>query len=33
MAIRSQPKGGTGARQVAKATGLSHPAVLKIVKR
>jgi hypothetical protein len=32
-AIRAAVKSGTSARQVAKAIGLSHPAVLKIVKR
>jgi hypothetical protein len=32
-AIRAAVKGGTSARQVAIAVGLSHPALLKIVKR
>jgi hypothetical protein len=32
-AIRKAVAGGTSARQVALAVGLSHPAVLKIVKR
>jgi hypothetical protein len=32
-AIRKAVKGGASARQVAIAVGLSHPAVLKIVKR
>jgi hypothetical protein len=33
VAIRAAVKGGTSARQVGLATGLSHAAVLKIVKR
>jgi hypothetical protein len=33
VAIRAAVKGGTSARQVAIAVGLTHPAVLKIVKR
>jgi hypothetical protein len=32
-AIRAAVKSGTSARQVAIAVGLTHPAVLKIVKR
>jgi hypothetical protein len=32
-AIVKAVKGGTSARQVALATGLTHPGVLKIVKR
>jgi hypothetical protein len=32
-AIRAAVKSGTSARQVALAVGLTHPAVLKIVKR
>jgi DNA-binding NarL/FixJ family response regulator len=32
-AIKAAVKGGTSARQVAQATGLSHPAVLKITRR
>jgi hypothetical protein len=32
-AIRKAVAGGTSARQVAIAVGLTHPAVLKIVKR
>jgi hypothetical protein len=33
QAIRAAVKSGASARQVALAVGLSHPAVLKIVKR
>jgi hypothetical protein len=32
-AIKAAVKSGTSARQVAIAVGLTHPAVLKIVKR
>jgi hypothetical protein len=32
-AVKAAVKGGTSARQVGIATGLSHAAVLKIVKR
>jgi hypothetical protein len=32
-AIRAAVKGGTSARQVALAVGLSHPAVLKITRK